>query len=250
MNEAHEFLRSTELCNSDHPEIRRRSAEIVGDLDTDREKAAALFLFVRDRVRYRLGLYRHSASETLELRSGSCSTKANLLVALLRAAGIPAGFHLMKVKTKEYFGPLCTPQFHPYLSERSLHVYCAVSLGGRWVQCDPSDDAALSEATAHINPQSRKVEFDGSRDARLRIEARHIVVDDPERYPDIDGILSKACRKPQLFLQVLDGYLDFMRQRGSRYTCAESLSRDFLRSLEKDSPEGYALFTSNRVSAS
>jgi len=55
-------------------------------------------------------------------------------VALLRALGIPAGFHVMAVKTKEYFGCLCTPRFNRFMSDRSVHVYGAVLLGGKWLK--------------------------------------------------------------------------------------------------------------------
>ena len=217
--------------------------------ETDSERARVLYDFVRDSVKYRLGLYRHSASETLDRRSGSCSNKANLLVAMLRAVGIPAGFRLMQVKTKEYFGPLCTEQFHRFLSERSLHVFCAALIDGCWVCCDPSDDRQLSEATTHINPQSRRIHFDGENDAVLHIEPEHVVLDDPTIHDSIDDVLSKGCRKAPIFLEVLDLYLDFMRDYGRRYDSADGLSRDFLDSLQRTCPKGYTLITGDDVEA-
>jgi transglutaminase-like putative cysteine protease len=77
----------------------------------------SLFYWVRDNIEYELGLKSDTASSTLLRGSGSCINKANLVVALLRALGIPAGFHIMTVKTRAYFSCLCTPCFNKFMSE-------------------------------------------------------------------------------------------------------------------------------------
>lgn len=241
------YLETTEFCNADEPRIRRLAAELTRDSTGDADKAIALFRFVRDSVRYRLGLYAENASDTLASGRGSCSNKANLLVALLRAAGLPAGYHVIQVKTKEYFGPLCSPVFHPFLSEKSLHVFCSVYLDGRWLKCDPSDDRELSEGTEHLNPQSRKVDFDGAGDALLNLTPEHIIADDGVRYDSIDGVFRKTRRCPALFLRVLDHYLDFLRVRGRAYSDVDELTVGFISWLDEQDPEGRRMLTGGLV---
>jgi hypothetical protein len=200
-----------------------------------------LFEWVRDAVEYRLGLYRHTASETLAQRWGSCSNKANLLVALLRALGVPAGFHLLEVKTREYFGPLAPPAFFPFVSHRSLHVFCAAQLEGRWVRCDPTDDSRLSESTQHLCVQSRKIDFDGRRDALLNIMPEHILTSDGVLLPHIDHVLEKERRSPPIFLRLVQLYMDFLRQRGKEFSDVDSVQKSFFGLLEKEFPEEHAL---------
>ncbi|MGQ9627123.1 MAG: transglutaminase-like domain-containing protein [Anaerolineae bacterium] len=86
-----EFLKPTEWCESDHPDIMRKARELTVGLEDDRAKAMALYEFVRS-LPYMLGPTR-SAVETLKAGEGVCASKANLLVGLLRAAGIPARYH-------------------------------------------------------------------------------------------------------------------------------------------------------------
>ncbi len=236
-----EFLITSEYCDAGHPVIRELAHRLAQPCANDTEKAVALFEWVRDQIEYRLGLYRHAASESVGQRWGSCSNKANLLVALLRALGVPAGFHLLEVKTREYFGPLFLPAFHPFVSYRSLHVLCAIQLEGRWVRCDPTDDAQLSEGTHHLNPQSRKVEFDGRSDALLNLMPSHILSDDGVLLPHIDHILSKESRSLPAFLSIIQFYMAFLRQQGRNFSCVEDVQEGFFSLLAMEFPEGYAL---------
>ena len=248
MNNSTTYLASSRFCDAHDLRVRRLAFELTKGCTSDNEKAVRLFRWVRDQIKYRLGLYPHTASETLQERSGSCSNKANLLVALLRAAGIPAGFHIIHVKTKEYFGPLCSTVFHPFLSDRSLHIFCGIFIDDRWLKCDPSDDAELSESTQHINPQSRKVDFDGHNDALLNLCLEHILSGDGVCNPHIDGVLSKVRKSPPVFLTVLDHYLEFLRKRGRDYSSTEELTGGFLSWLERAFPQGHFLLRQGATS--
>lgn len=236
-----EFLATSRYCDVEHSDIHDQAHQLTRSCRSDIEKAVVLFEWVRDEVEYRLGLYKNTASETLAQGWGSCSNKANLLVALLRALEVPAGFHLLEVKTREYFGPLAPPAFFPFVSHRSLHVFCAVHLEGRWVRCDPTDDSRLSESTGHLNPQSRKVEFDGRRDALLNLRPEHILTDDGALLPHIDHVLEKERRSPPVFLRLLQRYMEFLRQRGKEFSNVDSIQESFFGLLEKESPEEHAL---------
>ncbi len=236
-----EFLITTRYCEADHREIRGLARQLTQACQSDVEKAVTLFHWVRDQIEYRLGLHKHTASETLAHQWGSCSNKANLLVALMRALGIPAGFHLLEVKTREYFGPLTLPAFCPFVSHRSLHVFCALYLQGQWVRCDPTDDARLSESTLHLSPQSRKVEFDGTRDAMLNLTPEHILSDDGALLPHIDHVFAKERRSLPIFLAIAQFYMDFLRSRGKEFSNVDDLQECFLRLLEKEFPEAHGL---------
>ncbi|MDQ3357003.1 MAG: transglutaminase-like domain-containing protein [Actinomycetota bacterium] len=65
-----------------------------------------LYRFVRDEIPYAFGPWGVRASQTLAQGTGTCTNKANLLVALLRAAGIGAAYGVLRVDTQHYFGPI------------------------------------------------------------------------------------------------------------------------------------------------
>ncbi len=72
--------------------IRALARHLTADAGSEREAAVRLFDFVRDEIPYRFGPWGLCASETLARGEGSCTNKANLLVALLRAAGTAAAY--------------------------------------------------------------------------------------------------------------------------------------------------------------
>src|SRR5262249_37533172 len=84
-----EFLAPTKYCDSADPSIIATMATIRQGR-AGREAAVRLFHLVRDEVHYAFGPWGTTASSTLARLQGGCSNKSNLLVALLRAAGIPA----------------------------------------------------------------------------------------------------------------------------------------------------------------
>ncbi len=100
--EPHDALAVSAYCDHDHGAIRARVADLarhVGDAG-DVGLAVGAFEFVRDEVLYAFGPWGVRASKTLESRQGTCTNKANLLIALLRAAGIPAAYGVMRTSTR------------------------------------------------------------------------------------------------------------------------------------------------------
>ena len=85
------FLQETEYCDCNHPVIKKLTEDFRSRYSNQRDLAVALFHFVRDDILYRVGLWNKKASETLDEKTGVCTNNANLLVALLRSVGIPAG---------------------------------------------------------------------------------------------------------------------------------------------------------------
>jgi hypothetical protein len=127
------------LCDHDHPEIRRRAVRLRRA--TPSSTAEAIFLFVQA-MPYRFGTWQERASDTLARGSGMCTTKANLQVALMRAAGLEAGFVEMPMEM-DVLGLLMPLGWQPMMRQTVKHYFGAVKLGGRWHAADSSytDDA-------------------------------------------------------------------------------------------------------------
>ena len=155
-------LGPTDFIDSDHPMVVALSARAVAGLSDDRARAVALYGAVRDEVRYDPYRIEHSrggfrASRCLETGQGFCITKAVLLAAAGRAAGIPSrlGFadvrnHLTTAKLRETMG---TDLF-------VFHGYTEMHLDGRWVKATPAFNLSLCEKFG-VKP----LEFDGVTDS-------------------------------------------------------------------------------------
>ena len=109
-------LQPTPAIDSDHPAVRAfASAHDPGG--SERERAVALYLAVRDEVRYdpyRIDLSPAGmrASTALALGHGWCVPKAVLLAAVARAAGIPARLGFADVKNHMSTEKLRLKGFH------------------------------------------------------------------------------------------------------------------------------------------
>lgn len=230
------FLRPTRFCTAAHPLIVER-ARIVADGETSESKiAAALFEWVRDSLQYTVGNWNHRAWETVLAGEGTCSNKANVLVALLRAAGIPAGYRVMSVDATRYFG-ICVPSWVCQgFSKASVHVYVCAYLGGRWVKCDPSDDRLLCEGIGHLNPVSRLVEFDGENDAVMPFSPEHVHSDEGV-FPSIDGLLSKDMKAHSAQVEVMNLALRYARLMGRAYADVPSIQAAFLEHVHTEWPD-------------
>jgi len=198
-------------CDLEHPAIVRASAEIGAGSEDPTGTAVRMFEFVRDQIVYAFGSWSMPASQTLEAGRGMCTTKTNLLVALLRAAGIPAAYGVMRVDASRFFGSL-VPAGIKTGGENSVHIYGAAWLNDRWVSCDPSTDAALATATALFADTTELVRWDGKNDAMTPIVAEHIHAD-LGISPQIDAEMDKS---PDFgtdeILKLPNSYLEFVRR--------------------------------------
>ena len=88
-----EYLQPTTNCQSNNPTIIALANKITAGLITPYAKAVALFNWVTDNISYSFyynTLY--GAVGTLKAGTGNCCDHSNLMVALARAAGIPARY--------------------------------------------------------------------------------------------------------------------------------------------------------------
>lgn len=195
--EPERFLGATPFCDFLEPRVMKTVSKLVRRGDKDRTKAVKIFNWVRDRIVYEPGYRNEKASDVLSRGRGSCSSKANLLVAMLRAVDVPAAYFVMHVKGGDYFGRALHPMVSYWMSSVSVHFYAAYynSELGRFVRCDPSDDSAIGESLKVVNaPQTRVVDFDGIHDALLHFRPEHIFTDiGPLR--NADGLLDKRVER-------------------------------------------------------
>jgi transglutaminase-like putative cysteine protease len=94
-----EFLSPTTLIDADDRDIIALAAALGGD--TPAETVRNIFVYVRDRITHPADTggthLAVSASDTLHSREGVCHAQAHLLVALYRAAGIPAALRYQRL---------------------------------------------------------------------------------------------------------------------------------------------------------
>lgn len=156
------FLAPTPIVDADHPSIREFTARHVDGVRGDVARAIALYYAVRDGIRYdgyeiELSTRGLSASRTLARGRGWCVSKAVLLAATCRAAGIPArlGYadvrnHLSTARMRELMG---TDEFH-------WHGYTDILLDGRWLKATPAFNIELCRKF-----RLKPLEFDGTEDS-------------------------------------------------------------------------------------
>ena len=95
------YLQPTRYTDYADREVKACAEKLFAGCRTDARKAEKAFLFVRDAISHSWDIQsRHitvTASQVLRDKEGICYAKSNLLAALLRSAGIPAGFSYQRL---------------------------------------------------------------------------------------------------------------------------------------------------------
>ncbi len=87
------YLKATKNCQSTDPNIVALAQAITSGSSSQYQKAVKIFEWVRDNIDYSFYYNtKHGAVNTLMNKSGNCVDHSHLLVALARAAGIPAKY--------------------------------------------------------------------------------------------------------------------------------------------------------------
>jgi transglutaminase-like putative cysteine protease len=154
-------LAPTPLIDSDHPAVAAFAREHAIGAD-DRARAVALYYAVRDGFRYDpyrvdLSVQGMRASTVLAVGHGWCVTKAALLAAACRAAGIPARLGYADVRNH-----LSTERMRRTMQTDLFiwHGYTDLWLGGRWLKATPAFNLTLCERFGLL-----PLEFDGTADS-------------------------------------------------------------------------------------
>ncbi|MFX1572460.1 MAG: transglutaminase family protein [Promethearchaeota archaeon] len=161
-----EYLQPTEFLDFDKKTVRDKALEIINGLKSDKEKAIALFYWVRDNIKYNMYTYNPSnranlkASVTLRRSNGFCMSKAVLLATFSRAVGIPARIHMIDIinhKIPSWIEELMgTRTFH-------CHGYSELYIEGKWKKLTPVFDKETAIKAGYVP----LVEYDGENDALL-----------------------------------------------------------------------------------
>ena len=156
------YLVSTALLDADDPIVRAFAADAIGDATDDVTRAVRLYYAVRDGLRYDPYALEFTpdgfrASAVLARGRGYCVTKAGVLAAAARSAGIPArlGFadvrnHLATERLRQTMG---TDVFY-------YHGYTELWLEDGWRKATPAFNVELCQRF-----RVKALEFDGRSDS-------------------------------------------------------------------------------------
>lgn len=140
-----DYLAETEELDYSHPSIQELAATLYGAANADELAfVKAAFEYVRDEVSHswdiQASLITCRASDVLHYRHGICYAKSNLLAAILRSQGVPAGFCYQRITLGD------TPD-----TGYCIHALNAVYIGSqdKWIRLDargnkPGVDAQFS----------------------------------------------------------------------------------------------------------
>ncbi len=164
MTDMERYLKCTEIIDCDNDTIKKQAQLVVNNLSTDREKAVALYYFVRDEVKHNpyapaASAEDHKASWTLERGNGQCQHKSALLTALCRVVGIPARVGYVDIRDH-----LLSEKFRQMVGGDNLliqHGYAELYINGEWLHVSSAYDLATCDKGGFV-----PVDFDGTRDAK------------------------------------------------------------------------------------
>ena len=118
---------------SDHPSIQEKVTEVVLKCCDEREKAKAIFEWVRDYIPHTKDIAAEvvtcAAADVLNKRTGICFAKSHLVASMMRLEGIPCGFCYQLFDNELDVTP----------NSLALHGLNAVFLEstGKWHRIDP-----------------------------------------------------------------------------------------------------------------
>ena len=154
-------LQATDLVDCDHPAVRDFAQRHAIGRDA-RERAVALYLAVRDQIRYdpyRLDLSPEGmrASSVLQQGHGWCVNKAALLAAACRAVDIPARLGYADVRNH-----MSTERMRRTMQTDLFiwHGYTDLWIDGRWVKATPAFNIELCDKFGLL-----PLAFDGRQDS-------------------------------------------------------------------------------------
>ena len=158
------YLQPSEFFDFNKKSVMNTAFEITNNLKSQKEKAIALFYWVRDEIKYNMALFIPKvknyfiASKTIRRREGFCVSKSILLSTLARAVGIPARIHLV-----DLINHLISQKVIDFMGHNVMyfHAYSEFYLNNKWVKLTPSFD----KGTAIRGGFLPMVEFDGENDA-------------------------------------------------------------------------------------
>lgn len=198
-----QHLSPTFYIDSDHTSVVEFAQRAVEGCATEREKAVALYLAVRDGLWYdpyniRLEPHEMRASAVIGRGRGYCGEKATVLAAVARAVGIAARLEFADVKNH-----ISSPRLVEHLRSDvfAFHGLTQLFVDGKWVKATPAFNkelcAKFNVAPLDFNGMDDSVfhEFDGGKKFMEYLHQHGTFDDLPREY--FIGIMIKHY--PHLF---------------------------------------------------
>jgi hypothetical protein len=161
---------ANQLSDSDHPTLINLVSRLTYGKKSPQEVVESIFLYARDQIKF--GFPRVwdevKASETIYYGLGYCNTKATLMVALCRVAGIPARVHFGLIDIRIMHGILPSIVF-PFMPKVGGHSWTEVQLDGEWKPIDsyindkPFYDRALNKLQASSRPLGYSISLESGK---------------------------------------------------------------------------------------
>lgn len=133
---ANEYLIETSMLDFNHPHIQSLIEQRQWRQLKPFDAIGEIYRFVRDEMKFGYNADdRLPASQVLNDGYGQCNTKGTLLMALLRAVGIPARFHGFTILNALQRGAIPNYLFF-FAPERIIHSWVEVYYQERWVNLE------------------------------------------------------------------------------------------------------------------
>ena len=149
-DDANDYLSADEYIDFGDKVIQALARQLKGN--NDKETIENTFKFVRDKITHSRDAHREEtpakASDVLQLKTGLCWAKSNLLAALLRANEIPCGIMYQRL-----------PWNHG--TAFCIHALNAVCFNNCWIRIDARGNRPGVDA--QFDPPLEKVAFDANR---------------------------------------------------------------------------------------
>lgn len=202
-----EYLEKTKYCDHQDLAIKVKARELKGKDET--ETAVNVWKFI-SLVPYRFDFWNVRASETLNKRYGMCTNKANLQIAVLRAAGIPAAYGTMKIR-KSALLDVSSPDFYEKISPVTTHIFAYVYLNGEWIATDATRDRTLEGDTPPDPLDNRAYPWDGKTNYK---KSPNFVISEGKMSANIDKKLEIKPRflTPEV-LENINRHIESMQER-------------------------------------
>ena len=131
-----QHLQTTAMLDFEHPSIQKLVDKRGWAQLSQYDAIGAIYTYVRDEIRFGYNADdRLNASQVLKDGYGQCNTKGTLLMALLRAVGIPSRFHGFTIFNELQRGAVPNYLF-AIAPKRIIHSWVEVELDGNWINLE------------------------------------------------------------------------------------------------------------------
>ena len=138
------YVQTTTNCQVTNSKIQALAASITSGKTSAYDKAVAIFNWVRDKLGYSFYYNtKYGAIGTLARMTGNCCDTAHLLIALERAAGIPARYvhGYCKFSSGNWYG----------------HVWAQIYIDGKWYNADATSYRNTFGVIKNWNTKTAKI---------------------------------------------------------------------------------------------